>query len=354
MRIAIVNDMPIAVEVLRRVIAQAPEHALAWVAVNGLEAVEKCRQDRPDLILMDLIMPVMDGVQATDKIMRETPSAVLVVTATVEGNAAKVFEAMGCGALDAVGTPVLGPGMTIEGGRELLKKISTIEKLLKKSPSIPLANVKSRKREPDDHPPLVAIGSSTGGPKALAKILSTLPADLGAALVIVQHVDAQFARGLADWLDSQTPLRVDVAREGMRPAVNTVLVAVTDDHLVLGKDLAFHYTPEPQDYPYRPSVNAFFLSVESHWPRRDVAVLLTGMGKDGARGLAALRRAGWHTIAQDEKSSVVYGMPAAAAELNAAVEILPIEKIAAAIRGKIDSAGIDIPLPERIHDHAPS
>jgi two-component system, chemotaxis family, response regulator WspF len=337
MRIAIVNDMPLAVEVLRRVIASAPEHALAWVAGNGLEAVEKCRQDRPDLILMDLIMPVMDGVQATGKIMRETPSAILVVTATVEGNAAKVFEAMGSGALDAVGTPVFGPGMSIKGGQELLKKIGTIEKLLIKGPlSAPVAP-QAHTEKPDGQPPLVAIGSSTGGPKALANLLSTLPADLGAAFVIVQHVDAQFARGLATWLDSQTLLRVDVAREGMRPVADTVLLAVTDDHLVLGQDLMLHYTPEPRDYPYRPSVNAFFLSLEAHWPRRDVAVLLTGMGKDGAQGLAALRRAGWHTIAQDEKSSVVYGMPAAAAELNAAVEILPIEKIAAAIRARLDS-----------------
>jgi two-component system response regulator WspF len=347
MRIAIVNDMPLAVEVLRRVIASAPEHTLAWVAVDGLEAVEKCRLDRPDLILMDLIMPVMDGVQATGKIMRETPTAILVVTATVEGNAAKVFEAMGCGALDAVGTPVLGPGMTIAGGGELLKKISTIEKLLTKNPFSPPAAARVRKGKSEDHPPLVAIGSSTGGPKALANLLSGLPADLGAALVIVQHVDAQFARGLATWLDSQTPLRVDVAREGMRPAADTVLIAVTDDHLVLGKDLMLHYTPEPRDYPYRPSVNAFFHSLESHWPRRDVAVLLTGMGKDGAHGLAALRLAGWHTIAQDEKTSVVYGMPAAAAELHAAVEILPIERIAAAIRRKIDSAGIDTPTPRK-------
>ncbi len=342
MRIAVVNDMPLAVEVLRRVIAKAPEHTLAWVAVNGREAVEKCLQDRPDLILMDLIMPVMDGVQATGKIMKASPCAILVVTATVEGNAAMVFEAMGCGALDAVGTPVFGPGMTIEGGRELLKKISTIEKFIMKSPPSPQAAAPAPKRGPDGHPPLVAIGSSTGGPKALAEILSALPPIPGVACVIVQHVDAQFARGLAAWLDGQTTLRVEVAREGMRPAADTVLVAGTDDHLVLGKDLALHYTPDPRDYPYRPSVNAFFLSLERYWPRRDVAMLLTGMGRDGAQGLAALRQAGWHTIAQDEKSSVVYGMPAAAAELNAAVEILPLEKIAAAVRRQIESNGINM------------
>lgn len=338
MRISIVSALPQAVDVLRRVIASMPEHALVWVATDGREAVEKCRRDRPDLILMDLRMPVMDGVQATARIMKETPCAILVVTATVEGNAARVFEAMGAGALDVVTTPVSGPGMTIEGSRELIRKIATIEKLLSKGPSSRQANTAAHTAPPEEPPPLVAIGSSTGGPKALADLLSTLPADLGAALVIIQHVDAHFAGGLATWLDSHAPLHVDVAREGGRPVANKVLVAMTDDHLVLGPDLALHYTPEPRDYPYRPSVNAFFLSLAHHWPRRDVAVLLTGMGKDGAQGLAALRRAGWHTIAQDEKSSVVYGMPAAAAELNAAVEILPISRIANAIRRRIEQA----------------
>jgi two-component system response regulator WspF len=335
MRIAVVNDMPLAVEVLRRVVASAPEHTLAWVAMDGREAVEKCRRDRPDLILMDLIMPVLNGVQATCIIMKETPTPILVVTATVEGNAAKVFEAMGYGALDAVATPVFGPGMAIEGGAELLRKISTLEKLFSKN----LPPLSGPAPVPADdggvQPPLVAIGSSTGGPRALATLLSTLPPRLGAAIVIVQHVDAQFAAGLATWLGSQTALKVDVAREGMAPQRDTVLLAMTDDHLVMGPDLALHYTPEPRDYSYRPSVNTFFLSVERHWPRRDVAVLLTGMGKDGAEGLAALRRAGWHTIAQDEETSVVYGMPAAAAELDAAVEILPVGAIAAAIQRRI-------------------
>lgn len=348
MRIAIVNDMPLAVEVLRRVIASAPEHTLAWIAVNGREAVEKCRQDCPDLILMDLIMPVMDGVQATARIMQSTPCAILVVTSTVEGNAALVFEAMGGGALDAVGTPVFGAGMTITGGRELLKKIATIEKLLLKSPPTQRAALPTQKGGAGDHPPaLVAIGSSTGGPKALAEILSTLPPLLGAALVIVQHVDVQFAPGLVTWLNDHTPLRVDLAREGVRPAPDTVLVAGTNDHLVIGADLACHYTPDPRDYPYRPSVNAFFLSLERHWPRQGLAVLLTGMGKDGAEGLAALRQAGWHTIAQDKETSVVYGMPAAAAELNAAVEILPLGRIAAAIRRKLEPAGNNRNTPRK-------
>jgi two-component system, chemotaxis family, response regulator WspF len=338
MRIAIVNALPPAVDLLRRVIASLPEHTLAWVAVNGLEAVEKCRRDRPDLILMDLALPALDGIQATGRIMKESPCAILIVTATVEGNAAGIFEAMGRGALDVVATPVPGPGNDIGGSRKLIKKIVTIEKFLMKSPPPPQAAAPERQGGPQEHPPLVAIGASTGGPKALADLLSGLPANLGAALIVVQHVDAHFGQGLASWLDSHTPLKVEAAREGMRPTVDTVLIAVTDDHLVLGADLALHYTPEPKDYPYRPSVNAFFLSLVRHWPRRDVAALLTGMGRDGAQGLAALRKAGWHTIAQDQKSSVVYGMPAAAAELNAAVEILPVGRIAAAIRRRIEQA----------------
>jgi len=333
MRIAVANAQPAAVEILRRIIASMPGHDLAWTAASGQEALEKCRRDRPDLILMDLTLPVLDGVQATGRIMKEAPCAILIVTETVEQNTAKIFEAMGRGALDAVATPVTGP--ETEGGRALVKKIGTIEKFLLKPAAAPGPGTPAKGAKAADLPPLVAIGASTGGPRALADLLSGLPADLGAALVIVQHVDAQFGRGLADWLDSQTPLKVEAAREGARPEAGKVLLAVTDDHLVLGADMAVHYIPEPQDYPYRPSVNAFFASLVRHWPRRDMAALLTGMGRDGAQGLAALRKAGWHTIAQDEKSSVVYGMPAAAAELDAAVEILPIKEIAGAVRRKI-------------------
>ena len=272
MRIAIANALPSAVDLLRRVVASLPGHSLAWVAGTGQEALEKCRRDRPDLILMDLAMPVLDGIQATARIMQETRCAILIVTATVEGNAAGIFEAMGRGALDVVATPVPGPNGAIGGDRALIKKIITIEKLLLKPPAAPQTAAPALKGKPREHPPLVAIGASTGGPKALADLLSGLPADLGAALVIVQHVDANFAPGLASWLASQTPLTVEAAREGARPAAGTVLVAVTNDHLVLGKDLALHYTAEPRDYPYRPSVTAFFLSLVERF-NYDVAIL---------------------------------------------------------------------------------
>jgi len=178
----------------------------------------------------------------------------------------------------------------------------------------------------------VAIGSSTGGPKALATILSQLPASFGAPIAIVQHVDAQFSSGFVDWLRQQTVLPIRIAVAGDRLVQGTVLVAGTNDHLYLKPDLTLGYTKEPINYPYRPSVDVFFKSIAQHWTRKGTAVLLTGMGRDGAEGLSVLKLQGWHTIAQDKDSCVVYGMPKAAVELNAAVEVLSPDAIGTTLR----------------------
>ncbi|NJK77075.1 MAG: chemotaxis response regulator protein-glutamate methylesterase [Richelia sp. CSU_2_1] len=328
MKIAIVNDTLIAAEALRRVLVTVPEYEIVWIAADGAEAVKKCATNTPDLILMDLIMPVMDGVEATRQIMKASPCAILLVTSSVTANAGKVFEAMGYGALDAINTPILGAsGNTQTGGVELLKTISKVARLIGKTqftPKFQNASVKCVA------PPLLAIGSSTGGPQALATLLSGLPANFAFPVAIVQHVDAEFAPGLAEWLSQKTQLSVGLA-VGDRPLeAGKVSIAATNDHLVLQSNLTLKYTKEPLDYPYRPSVDTFFNSVAQHWPGKGVAVLLTGMGKDGAKGLKALRSIGWHTIAQDRETCVVYGMPKAAAELNAAVQILPLEAIASA------------------------
>ena len=330
MRIAIVNDMFIAIEALRRVLMMIAEHEIVWIAKDGAEAVAKCAKNTPDLILMDLIMPVMDGVEATRQIMKRSPCAILIVTASIEQNSAKVFEAMGYGALDAVNTPVLGNQGTPGAALALLGKIASIAKLNGKSPpplSFP-SPPSSVSFSSSTLPSLIAIGSSTGGPKALSAILSRLPANLGAAIVIVQHVDAQFAEGMVDWLNQLTPLTVKKASVGDRPQKGIVLVACTNDHLCLQVNQTLNYVREPIEYPYRPSIDVFFKSVAHYWTSRGIAVLLTGMGRDGAEGLRLLRSVGWHTIAQDKVSCAVYGMPKAAAELNAAVEVLNPDAIA--------------------------
>lgn len=328
MKVAIANDLPLAADLLKRVVQLRPENELLWVAQDGAQAVQLCAQNPPDLLLMDLVMPRLDGVEATRQIMARTPCAILVVTFSVDTNVAAVFEAMGAGALDAVDTPTSGSGVEMSGVQTLLNKIDTIRKLLGETtrqvvvPPLPPAIPEHPSRES-----LVAIGASAGGPSALARLLGSLPASFPAGIVVVQHVDAQFAPGLAEWLGSQTKLPVRTAQAGERPEPGTVLVAGTDDHLVFKNATMLDYINEPLDVAYRPSVDVFFQSVLRHWRGEAVGVLLTGMGRDGAAGLKALREAGSHTIVQDQASCGVYGMPKAAVEIGAATEILPLEKI---------------------------
>lgn len=336
MRIAIANDQLLAVDATRRVVLSTGEHTIAWVAHDGTTAVELCAGDRPDVILMDLLMPRMGGVEATRRIMAHTPCPILVVTADVDRHCAGVFAAMGVGALDAVNTPALAYSGKPDGANALLAKLETIGRLTgtrtrntergtwkftasQRSPTPALP--------PGGRTPLVAIGASAGGPAALVRVLSHWPADFPAAVVVVQHVDAQFAPGLAHWLAGHTALRVRPARDGDHPHPGTVLIAGRNDHLVLDQPTRLVYTPKPAHAVFRPSVDVFFHSLVKYWPGEVIGVLLTGMGRDGAEGLKQLRNAGHCTLAQDRPSSAVYGMPKAAAELRAAREILPLDRI---------------------------
>lgn len=336
MRIAIVNDLVIATEAIRRVLATAPVHQLAWTARDGAEAVRRCAEDRPDLILMDLIMPVMDGVEATRRIMAATPCVILVVTATVDGNFGRVYEALGAGALDAVNTPTLtGPGGAT-GAAALLAKIDLLARItgMGTPPRSQLPALPPRPSLPTDGTGrwLFALGCSAGGPAALAEVLKGFPAGFPASFVVIQHLDESFAAGLVNWLASQISLPVRIARRDDTPEPGVVLFPGHDDHLVLTAAGRLAYTAEPVNNPYRPSVDAFFESVARHWRARAAGVVLTGMGRDGANGLKLMRASGHLTIAQNRTSSAVYGMPKAAAEAGAAAQILPLEDIGPALR----------------------
>lgn len=329
MKIGIVNDLPLAVEALKRALMLKPKYQVIWVARNGAEAVDLCAKTTPDLVLMDMIMPGMDGVETTRRIMAQSPCAILIVTVSVGANASRVFEAMGHGALDAVDTPAFGLGDLSESASPLLAKIETIQKLISdKNGNSSAMERASRRALVSREESLLAIGASAGGPAALTTLLSGLPKDFPASIVIIQHVDAQFAAGMAEWLALNSKLPVRVAQEGERPEPGVVLLAGTNDHLALKASDRLGYTPKPADYAYRPSVDVFFQSASRFWPGTVVGVLLTGMGRDGALGLKALRNKGHYTIAQDQATSAVYGMPKAAAKLDAAVDILALEKIA--------------------------
>lgn len=334
MRIGIVNDVRTACEALRRVVSSLPDHSVAWLASDGVEAIALAKRDRPDLILMDLIMPHVDGVQATRQIMAATPCAILVVTATVSGNISLVYEAMGHGALDAVDTPMLGPAGEVTGAVALIEKISTVAKLVGPPAE---ARRSTRLDEATAGPRLLVVGASTGGPKAISELLSPLPRDWNVAVVIVQHVDVAFSQGLAKWLGDRTGHAVRVAEQGERPQAGVVLLAGTNDHIVLSAGRTLEYREEPQELFFRPSVDVFFGSVADHWPQAGTALLLTGMGRDGAQGMSRLRSCGWHTIAQDEATSVVWNMPKAAVDINAACEVLAIDQMPRAILSRMRS-----------------
>lgn len=328
LKIAIVNDSVMAAESLRRVVESVADYRLAWIACDGREALHKCRELCPDIMLMDLIMPNMDGVEATRAICAEFQCAILVVTASVGEHTGKVFEAMGAGALDAVNTPVLGASGEREGRSALITKINTIATLINGKP---LRRVVDKPldgpRAAGNDTPLIAIGASTGGPSALREVLRALPREPGVAIAIVQHVDEQFVGSFTRWLDEQVAIKVRAAEPGEAPALNTALVCGREDHLVLRPDGRFDYDPEPRALAYRPSVDVFFRSLAEHYRTPSVGVLLTGMGRDGAAGLRMLRERNWCTIAQDRDSCAVYGMPKAAKELDAAREILPLARI---------------------------
>jgi two-component system response regulator WspF len=230
-----------------------------------------------------------------------------------------------------VDTPVLDATGRIAGADTLMAKITTVAKLIGKpvpALSRPASTATLRPQLPST---LVLIGASTGGPGALKEILKALPGDDSLSVIIVQHVDRSFTGGLASWLGEASRLPVELAVEGQAPAPGKALLADTNDHLILDSRRRLAYTPEPRDACFRPSVDVFFSSVAEHWPTPGVAVLLTGMGRDGAKGLLQLHSCGWHTIAQDSATCVVWGMPRAAAECGAAAEVLPLDQIGPAI-----------------------
>lgn len=328
MKIGIVNDVALIAEALRRLVTGSQEHQVLWVARDGEQALQLCQDQRPDLVLMDLKMPGMDGVETTRRIMQQSPCAILIVTASPQDSTSLVFRALGAGALDVAATPVMSGNFDQDG--TLMAKIRTIGKLI-------AADTPARSPRPAGHEAaerddlLVAIGASTGGPIALSRILRQWQPPAHCAVVLVQHIDQDFTDSFAKWLGEQSGVPVAAIEHGQRPEPGRIWMAKTNDHLVLGNNQRLAYRKQPVDYPYRPSIDVFFHCIARHWRGRAAGVLLTGMGRDGAEGLLAMRQAGHATIAQDQASSAVYGMPRAAAQLGAAQQVLALDAIGPAL-----------------------
>jgi two-component system, chemotaxis family, response regulator WspF len=347
MRVAIVNDLPLAVEALRRCLTAEPGFELAWVAVNGQEAVARCAADRPDLILMDLFMPVMGGVQAIQHIMSASPCAILVITASVHSSTQEVYAALSAGALDVLDTPNLTGQTACTGADRLRAKLRVMRTLVEvdarqssRAAGVVVTKVSAPRPPGLGKAALVVLGASTGGPGVLVQLLSDLRALLKRsavplpAVVVVQHIDTAFSAGLADWLGERSGWPCVLAGDGDVPVAGTIHLAGRLGHLAMTARGTLVNREEPRDYPYRPSVDEFFLSCR-HWPGMGVAALLTGMGSDGARGLKYLRDCRWLTLAQSPDTCAVVGMPQAAVQLNAVDRVLPPKELAQALHDRL-------------------
>jgi two-component system chemotaxis response regulator CheB len=337
LRVLVVEDSATVRARLCETIERDPDLVLAGQGANGKDAIELCLALRPDVITMDMILPIMSGLSATEYIMAHCPTPILIVSAsTNRGELFKTYDALSAGAVDVLDKP--GAAESDESWErrfvsavKLVAKIKVITHLRGRlgAASLPPA-APGPARAFDER--VLAVGASTGGPAAVVALLRRIPTGLETPILLVLHIDEPFGTAFADWLDCQTPHRVAYAIEGQRLAdvADRVAMAPPGRHLVVAGG-RLHLTTSPPRHSCRPSVDELFFSVATACGPRGIGCLLTGMGKDGAAGLLEMRRAGAHTLAQDEASSVVYGMPREAAQLGAAERVLPLDQLGPAI-----------------------
>ena len=323
-RVLVADDSEIFREVLSRVIGADPGFEVVAVAADGNDAARLTRELRPDVITMDLNMPDADGFSGIARIMAETPTPIMVLTA----NKAEVvgFKALSLGALDILEKPEASAdleayGAEIRSRLRLLSGVKVIRHLRGlRERRLPLPSRPGRRAD------VVVIGASLGGPRALATLLRGLPADFPVGIAVVQHIADGFTEGLASWLAQECPLRVRQALDGDLLQPGQVLLAPSGHHLLVGEGRVRLFDGPPVD-TFKPSVTPLFLSAAQAYGARACGVILTGMGHDGAAGLKALHDAGGLTLAQDEQSSAVFGMPKAAIELGAVDRVLPLDDL---------------------------
>jgi two-component system chemotaxis response regulator CheB len=322
-RTLLAEDSPTSRELLAEMLLDDPELALVGIAGNGVEAVEMTKRLTPDVVIMDIQMPRMDGFDATKQIMMEAPTPVVIVSAAVDpADMAVSMNALRVGALTVLRKPK-GPGA--KGfDREAKQFVRTVKAMAevkvvrhrRQASVIPEMTTPSAASGSPTR--IVAIAASTGGPAALHTILSTLPSTYGVPILVVQHIAGGFVDGLASWLDGASNLRVTVARDGDELRPGWVYIAPDDCHLGLASQSAIRLSTGPPVDGFRPSASFLFREAARTFGSSTLAVVLTGMGSDGVDGLADVRRMGGRIIAQDEQTSVVYGMPGAAVEAGLA------------------------------------
>jgi two-component system chemotaxis response regulator CheB len=337
-RVMVVEDSLVVRQLLVHIIARDPRLVVAAAVGSAEEALHEIGRVRPDVISMDIRLPGMDGLEATRRIMTEHPTPIVVIAGSIEDEALKIsMNALRAGALTVVEKPV---GLTSAGFDGIAETICTQLYIMSQ---VPVVRQRSFAWRPEaaaapagkqdwergtSRPTIMGIAASTGGPPALAKILGAVPADFPLPVLLVQHMGAPFMEGFASWLNGLIPLEVRVAKDQEIPVAGRVYVAPGDRHLLLSPAGTLQISAAPALASQRPSATLLFQSMARNAGARGVGVILTGMGEDGAQGLVELRRAGGYTVAEDESTAVVYGMPAAALRMGGARISLPLDLIA--------------------------
>lgn len=298
---------------------------------DSVSLLQRMNRDRPDIVLLDLALPGASVLELTRTLMSDYTCAILLLENPESASMSLVFECLGLGASDVARVPHDRGRLNSVCEADFRGRLSTLLRLSGYTrPQDPpqYRPETTRKLGPKDLQ-LIVIGASTGGPKALASVLSALASPLNAAVIIVQHLDVHFYRELAEWLASRSRWPVVPVTSPMSLEGGKVYLAARAEHLILAQGNRLAFTSAWPDLICRPSIDVFFRSVAEMRGRSGVGVLLTGMGRDGAEGLLALRQAGFHTVAQDAETSIIDGMPKAARELGAARQVLPLESIGA-------------------------
>jgi two-component system chemotaxis response regulator CheB len=339
-RLLLVEDSPVALAILQRLLRGHPAIEIVGVAANGIEALELIPKVDPQIICTDLHMPKMDGLTLTREVMARFPRPILVVSASVQDeDTQNVFRLLEAGALDILPKPRTGLAAAYEKNQqELINKIRVLsgvsvftqhrrEARPTPSPTLPPPSTTATRQLDIRAPRVLAIGASTGGPQALQAILQALPKQFPVPILCVQHISSGFLQGLIDWLNLKCALHIKIAVAGESPAAGTVYFPPERHHMQIDSGGRFELTQSPPVAGHCPSVTVLLESVAAYYRRSAVGIVLTGMGRDGADGLQAIALAGGTTIAQNEATCVVFGMPKEAIALNAAQHILPIDAI---------------------------
>ena len=364
-RVLLVEDSPVAIIILKRILSTSPDINVVGTARTGKEALALVPTIQPDVICTDFHMPQMNGLEFIQEVMADFPRPILVISASVQANDThNVFQLLNAGAVDVFPKPETGLASDYElVGQDLIRKIkilsgvkvftkhrktSILPTKLNSPPlssstglKIPLDQTQLRFRNKintfgSEKPiKLLAIGASTGGPQALHTILTQLPKNFPIPIVCVQHISEGFLQGLVSWLDGECHLTVKVAASGELPQAGTVYFAPERHHLEFNSSGRFTYSSAPPLSGHRPSVTVTLESVAKFYGANSAGVLLTGMGRDGADGMLAIANQGGLTIAQDQDSCVVFGMPAEAIALGAVQQILPDHEIASFLLNRV-------------------